>query len=152
MKFRKAQKDDVPFIVQMIANDKLGSLREDYKEPLPEKYYHAFENIDKDKNQELMVVLNDEDEIIGTLQLSFIQYLTYQGGIRAQIEAVRIREDQRGKGIGEKLFKWAINRAKERGAHLLQLTTDKKRHEALKFYKKLGFVGSHEGMKLHFGN
>jgi len=152
MKFRKAEKEDVPFIVQMIANDKLGSLREDYKEPLPEKYYQAFENIDEDKNQELTVVLNDGDEIIGTLQLSFIQYLTYQGGIRAQIEAVRIREDQRGKGIGEKLFKWAINRAKERGAHLLQLTTDKKRPEALKFYEKLGFVGSHEGMKLHFGN
>ena len=151
MKFRKAERQDVPFIVQMIANDKLGSLREDYREPLPEKYYQAFENIDDDKNQELMVVVNEEDEIIGTLQLSFIQYLTYQGGIRAQIEAVRVREDQRGKGIGEKLFKWAINRAEERGAHLLQLTTDKKRSEALKFYEKLGFVASHEGMKLHFG-
>jgi len=148
--FRKATKDDVPFIVNMIANDKLGSLREDYQKPLPEKYYQAFTNIDKDPNQELIVIKDESDEIVGTLQLSFIQYLTYQGGIRAQIEAVRIREDLRGKGLGEKLFNWAINRAKERGAHLLQLTTDKKRPEAIKFYEKLGFIHSHEGMKLHF--
>ncbi len=148
--FRKAKKDDIPFIVNMIANDKLGSLREDYQEPLPEKYYQAFSNIDKDPNQELIVIENEHNEIIGTLQLSFIQYLTYQGGIRAQIEAVRIIEDLRGKGLGEKLFKWAINRAQERGAHLLQLTTDKKRPEALNFYEKLGFIPSHEGMKLHF--
>ncbi|MCF6347967.1 MAG: GNAT family N-acetyltransferase [Flavobacteriaceae bacterium] len=148
--FRKATKDDVRFIVKMIANDELGSLREEYKEPLPEKYYQAFTNIDKDLNQELIVIEDESKEIVGTLQLSFIQYLTYQGGIRAQIEGVRIREDIRGKGLGEKLFNWAINRAKERGAHLLQLTTDKKRPEAIKFYEKLGFISSHEGMKLHF--
>jgi GNAT superfamily N-acetyltransferase len=81
--------------------------------------------------------------------LQSISYLTYQGGIRAQIEAVRIHEDYRGKGIGQKLFEWAISRAKEKGAHLVQLTTDKKRAEALVFYEKLGFKASHEGMKLH---
>ncbi len=150
MNFRKATKEDVFEIVQMIANDKLGKLREDFKDPLPEKYYQAFEQINNDPNQELMVIENEEQAIIGTLQLSFIQYLTYQGGIRAQIEAVRIRDDQRGKGIGEKLFLWAIEGAKERGAHLLQLTSDKKRPDAIRFYEKLGFKASHEGMKLHF--
>lgn len=150
MKFRKATKEDVPFIVQMIADDELGKLRENYQDPLPEVYYQAFANIDQDPNQELMVVENQEGEIIGTLQLSFIQYLTYQGGIRAQIEAVRIRSDQRGQGIGETLFKWAINRAKEKGAHLLQLTSDKKRPDAIRFYEQLGFKATHEGMKLHF--
>ena len=150
MKFRKATKEDVPFIVQMIADDELGKLRENYQDPLPEVYYQAFANIDQDPNQELMVVENEEGEIIGTLQLSFIQYLTYQGGIRAQIEAVRIRSDQRGQGIGETLFKWAINRAKEKGAHLLQLTSDKKRPDAIRFYEQLGFKATHEGMKLHF--
>lgn len=149
MKFRKANREDVYDIVKMIANDKLGQLREDFKNPLPEVYYKAFENINNDKNQELIVLEND-GEIIGTMQLSFIQYLTYQGGIRAQIEAVRIREDQRGKGIGEKMFVWAIERAKERNAHLIQLTTDKKRPDALRFYQKLGFEATHEGMKLHF--
>ncbi|QCX40726.1 GNAT family N-acetyltransferase [Aureibaculum algae] len=149
MNFRKATKNDVPFIVKMIASDTLGKLREDYKEPLPEKYFNAFKAINEDPNQELIVVETDTTEIIGTLQMSFIQYLTYQGGVRAQIEAVRIREDYRGKGIGKLVFEWAIERAKQRNAHLLQLTTDKKRPDAIKFYKKLGFINSHEGMKFH---
>ncbi|MBC9794499.1 GNAT family N-acetyltransferase [Sinomicrobium sp. FJxs] len=150
MNFRKATEKDLPFIVQMLADDKLGQARENYRQPLPEEYLAAFGNIDKDPNQELIVVENGSGEIIGTLQLSFIQYLTYRGGIRAQIEAVRIRKDQRGKGIGQQMFAWAIKRAKERNAHVLQLTTDKKRPEAIGFYEKLGFRATHEGMKLHF--
>lgn len=149
MNFRKANCEDIPFIVKMLADDKLGKKRERFSDPLPNTYYSAFEKIQKDENQELIVIDDGENGIIGTLQLSFIQYLTYQGGIRAQIEAVRIREDQRGKGIGETVFRWAINRSKERGAHVLQLTTDKKRPEAVHFYEKLGFIASHEGMKLH---
>lgn len=149
MIFRSATKQDIPFIIAMLADDELGSKREDFREPLPSSYLEAFDKIASDSNQELIVVEKDE-EIIGTLQLSFIQYLTYQGGIRSQIEAVRIRKDMRGEGLGEKMFLWAISRAKERGAHLLQLTTDKQRPEALKFYEKLGFRASHEGMKLHF--
>ena len=128
----------------------LGKARENYQIPLPVDYLNAFEKINSDENQELIVVENEDLEIIGTLQLSFIQYLTYRGGIRAQIEAVRIRNDKRGLGIGKIMFEWAINRAKERKAHLLQLTTDKKRPKAIKFYEKLGFKQSHEGMKMHF--
>ncbi len=150
MILRKATKKDVPFIVQLIADDVLGKQRENYQEPLPESYLKAFDNIDTDPNQELIVVENDNEEIIGTLQLSFIQYLTYQGGIRAQIEAVRIHKDYRGKGLGKQLFEWAIKKAKQRNAHVLQLTTDKERPEALAFYNSLGFVDSHDGMKLHF--
>lgn len=150
MKFRKATFDDVPRIVEMIADDELGKTREDFRDPLPDAYIKAFENINSDPNQELMVLENEHGEIIGTLQLSFIQYLTYRGGIRAQIEAVRIRKNQRGKGIGKRMFEWAINRARERKAHLLQLTTDKKRPGAIKFYEDLGFKATHEGMKLHF--
>lgn len=149
LNFRKATKTDVHYIVEMLADDELGMKREDFKTPLPPAYLRAFEVIDQDSNQELIVV-EESQEIIGTLQLSFIQYLTYQGGIRAQIEAVRIRQDHRGKGLGEKFFQWAIQRAKERQAHVLQLTTDKQRPDALRFYEKLGFKASHEGMKLHF--
>ncbi|MDT0607163.1 GNAT family N-acetyltransferase [Croceitalea rosinachiae] len=149
MIIRPAKKEDVASIVKIIANDKLGSKREDYKIPLPYTYCKAFENISNDPNQELIVIESKDGNIIGTLQLSFIQYLTYQGGIRAQIEAVRVHEDCRGKGIGQKLFEWAISRAKEKGAHVVQLTTDKKRPDALAFYEKLGFAASHEGMKLH---
>lgn len=150
LRFRKAERKDVSPIVKMLASDILGKLREEYQEPLPDSYYSAFESIDRDTNQELMVVEDKNHEVIGTLQLSFIPYLTYRGGVRAQIEAVRIRADQRGTGIGSRLFEWAIARAQERGAHVLQLTTDKKRPEAFHFYEKLGFVASHEGMKLHF--
>ena len=150
MNFRTATRNDITKIVEMIADDELGKTRENYKIPLPTEYLNAFENIDTDKNQELIVVENENSEIIGTLQLSFIQYLTYRGGIRAQIEAVRIRKDQRGLGIGKIMFDWAIIRAKERNAHLLQLTTDKKRSKAIKFYEDLGFKATHEGTKMHF--
>ncbi|WP_299107146.1 GNAT family N-acetyltransferase [uncultured Tenacibaculum sp.] len=148
--FRNATKNDLETIVAMIADDELGAKRENYQLPLPKAYINAFEQIVSDKNQELIVVENEQKEVIGTLQLSFLQYLTYQGGIRAQIEAVRIRKDQRGKGIGKTMFVWAIERAKEKGAHLIQLTSDKQRPKAIEFYKNLGFKASHEGMKLHF--
>jgi len=150
MKFRKATVTDVSAIVGMIADDELGKTRENFRDPLPTEYLKAFENINANQNQELIVVENENAEIVGTLQLSFIQYLTYRGGIRAQIEAVRIRKDQRGLGIGKTVFEWAIDRAKKRNAHLLQLTTDKKRPQAIKFYEDLGFNASHEGMKIHF--
>jgi GNAT superfamily N-acetyltransferase len=152
--FRKAKKEDVSKIVEMIADDELGKQRENFQIPLPQEYLKAFEEINADKNQELIVVedegIDKKSEIIGTLQLSFIQYLTYRGGIRAQIEAVRIRKDKRGLGIGKTMFEWAINRAKQRNAHVLQLTTDKKRPQAIKFYEDLGFKSTHEGMKMHF--
>ena len=149
MIFRKATEKDVTAIVEMLADDALGKTRENYQDPLSKEYLNAFSNINSDPNQELIVVENEYKEIIGTMQLTFIQYLTYRGGIRAQIEAVRIKKDQRGKGIGKTMFEWVINRAKERKAHVLQPTTDKQRPEAIKFYEDLGFTSTHEGMKMH---
>ena len=146
MTFRKANKTDVPQIVKMLADDPLGALREDLSHL--SVYEKAFDRIDQDPAQELIVVENEDHQIIGTFQLTFIPYLTHKGSIRAQIESVRVREDQRGKGVGEKMFQWAIQRAKEKGANLLQLTSDKKRPDALRFYERLGFVASHEGFKL----
>ena len=147
--FRKAKGGDILNIVKMLADDELGSKREDYKVPLPKIYYDAFQNIFQDKNQELIILENFNREIIGTLQLTFIQYLTYRGGLRAQIEAVRIHKKFRGMGFGKKIFKWAIKRSKAKGAHLVQLTTDQKRPDAIEFYKALGFKDSHMGMKLN---
>lgn len=149
MTIRPAERTDVFFIVKMLADDELGQKREQFEDPLPDVYYQAFAVIDQDPHQELMVV-EEKEEVIGVFQLTFIPYLTYQGGVRAQIEGVRIRKDQRGRGLGQTMFEWAIARAKEKGAHLLQLTTDKKRPDALRFYEKLGFKATHEGMKLHF--
>lgn len=150
MTIRKATSADLSAIVALLANDPLGQKREDFRDPLPDSYIKAFQVIAADPHQELMVMEGPDGQVIGTLQLSFIQYLTYRGGVRAQIEAVRIHSDFRGQGLGEQFFEWAIDRARERGAHLVQLTTDKKRPDALRFYEKLGFTASHEGMKLHF--
>ncbi|MBK6267343.1 GNAT family N-acetyltransferase [Marivirga sp. S37H4] len=149
MIFRKAKQEDLPAIVQLLANDPLGSTREDFTIPVSEKYQEAFRNINNDPHQELIVAeAKTEAEIVGTLQLSFIQYLTYQGGIRAQIEAVRVSERYRGNKVGQQMINWTIDRAKARKAHLIQLTTDKMRPDALRFYERLGFKASHEGMKM----
>lgn len=151
MIFRRATKKDIPYIVKMMENDKLGKLRENFQKPLPETYYAAFEVINKDPNQELMVLEKENNpEIIGTFQLTYIPYLSYQGKLRAQIENVFVREDLRGQGVGKKMFEWVIERSKERNAHLLQLTSDKLRPSTIKFYEDLGFIASHKGMKLHF--
>lgn len=149
LQYRLATEADLAHIVGMLADDPLGQRREAFQLPLPATYLAAFERIRTDPQQELTVVTQD-GVIVGTFQLSFIQYLTYQGGVRAQIEAVRVRAGYRGQGIGTAIFRYAIERATRRGAHLLQLTTDKQRPDARRFYESLGFVASHEGMKLAF--
>lgn len=131
----------------MLADDSLGRKRERYEHPLPASYKLAFEAISSDPNNELVVACIN-DEIMGVIQITFTPYLTHQGGWRASLEGVRISSSYRGKGIGTKLIKWAINRAEERGCHLVQLTTDKERPDALKFYESLGFHNTHEGLKL----
>ncbi|WP_338875776.1 GNAT family N-acetyltransferase [Spirosoma sp. SC4-14] len=146
--FRLATANDLVEIVQMLADDPLGSMREKLELPLPEAYIKAFERIIKDSNQELTLAeLNGKP--VGTFQLTFIQYLTHQGGLRAQIEAVRVHSTHRGKGIGTAMFTYAIERAREQGCYMLQLTTDKQRPKAVHFYESLGFVATHEGMKLN---
>lgn len=149
LKFRRAEAHDLPEIIRLLSDDALGQHREDFQLPLPQAYIKAFQKIDADPSQELIAVTNGAGDLVGTMQLSYIQYLTYQGGVRAQIEAVRIRREDRGKGFGKLMFEWAIKRSKQKGAHVVQLTTDKKRPEALKFYESLGFMPTHEGMKLH---
>jgi GNAT superfamily N-acetyltransferase len=148
--FDKASINDLHAIVEMIADDPLGEKREDYTTPLSKPYLDAFEQINSDSNQELMVVRDQSARIVGTFQMTFIRYLTYQGGIRAQVEGVRVHKDHRGRGIGRLIFTWAIQRAEKKGAHLLQLTTDKQRPEAIRFYESIGFKATHEGMKMHF--
>jgi len=149
LKFKLAESSNLESIVRLLADDPLGEKREEFKTPLSNAYLTAFDNILNDRNQELMIVTLG-DEVIGTFQLSFIQYLTYQGGIRAQLEGVRVSENHRDKGIGAEILEFCIARSKQKKAHLLQLTTDKERPEAIRFYESFGFVASHEGMKLHF--
>lgn len=145
--FREATIQDLDRIVYMLSDDILGSKRERYKHPLPKSYIKAFQSINSDPNNELIVACYGE-EIVGVQQITFTPFITHKGGWRATIEGVRTTSLERGKGVGTMLIRWAIQRAKERGCHMVQLTTDKKRPEALDFYEKLGFKASHEGLKL----
>jgi GNAT superfamily N-acetyltransferase len=146
--FRQATSGDLPDIVRMLADDAIGTKRESYGTPLPASYYAAFEAISADSNNELVVACL-AGRVVGVLQITFIPYLTYRGSWRAQIEGVRVDASMRSHGVGRKLLEWAIQRAGQRGCRLVQLTSDKTRTDAIRFYESLGFVASHEGLKLH---
>ena len=145
--FRVATHTDVPSIVRLLADDELGSLREKYENPIPESYYSAYELVDKDPNHELIVAELDA-KVIGTLHLMFLPSLSFQGGLRAQVESVRVDTHHQNQGIGSQMMKWAIQRAKARKAHIVQLMTHQSRADAHRFYERLGFKGTHLGMKL----
>lgn len=145
--FRRAEQADLPAIIHMLADDELGVQREHDEQPLPESYFTAFEEINQDENHELIVAeLNSE--VIGTLHLIFLPSLSYQGGLRSQVESVRIDRRFQNKGIGSHMMKYAFQRAQERGAHIMQLTTHNTRTNAHRFYERLGFKSTHAGMKL----
>jgi GNAT superfamily N-acetyltransferase len=147
IKFRLATEQDLVKVVEMLADDELGREREHFIQPLPESYIKAFHAITSDPNNELVVAYQG-NEVIGVQQITFTPYITHQGGWRATIEGVRTTSSVRGKGVGTELIKWAIQRATERGCHLIQLTTDKQRVDALRFYERLGFKSTHEGLKM----
>ena len=142
--FRRATAADVPAIVALLADDVLGAAREKPGDPA---YDAAFAAIAADANQFLAVVEID-GRVAGCLQLSFIPGLSHRGMWRGQIESVRIAAEARGGGLGRRMFEWAIGQCRDRGCGIVQLTTDKARGDARRFYESLGFVASHEGMKL----
>jgi len=147
LRYRRATAADVGAIVDMLADDVLGSSRESTSPAGIERYHQAFAEIDADRNQFLCVV-EDGQQIVGTLQLTFIPGLARNGAKRGQIEAVRIASDRRGENIGQAMFAWAIDECRARGCSLVQLTTDKARPDAHRFYERLGFEPTHIGYKL----
>lgn len=147
VQFRLAITEDLGALVQMLASDELGAEREDTSVPLNQAYVEAFASIESDANNEL-VVADFAGKPVGVLQLTFIPYLTYIGSWRCLIEGVRIHAHHRAAGLGQKLIEYAIARARERQCNLVQLTSDKLRADAIRFYNSLGFVASHEGFKL----
>jgi GNAT superfamily N-acetyltransferase len=144
---RLSRRDDVPAIVALLADDPLGATRETNPDPLPAAYWQAFDDIAA-QNGNFVFVAERGGAIIGCLQLTIIPGLSRRGMKRALIEAVRVGAGSRGLGVGERLVRHAINKAREAGCGLVQLTTDKSRVDAHRFYERLGFVASHLGMKL----
>ncbi|MEU2064612.1 GNAT family N-acetyltransferase [Streptomyces sp. NPDC013455] len=145
LEIRPALADDLPAIVALLADDPLGAQRESPDDLAP--YRTALERLTADPNQHLVVAVR-EGRVIGTLQLTIIPGLSHKGSTRALIEAVRIHADQRGSGLGSTLIEWAIDTSRRLGCRMVQLTSDKSRTDAHRFYERLGFHASHEGFKL----
>ena len=146
VKFRQAILQDLNKIVNLLADDELGTVREDTSVPLNQAYFSAFDAIKKDPNNQLIVAVS-ADKIAGILQLTFIPNLSYKGRWRAHIEAVRIHKNFRSLGLGQQIIQHAVDLARKKNCHLVQLTSNKSREKAIDFYRKLGFVDSHEGFK-----
>jgi ribosomal protein S18 acetylase RimI-like enzyme len=147
LRFRTATRDDLPTMVGLIADDQLGQARDDASLPLDQRYLDAFAAIERDPNQ-ILAVVEQAGAIIGCLQITFIPGISRRGSWRGQIESVRVARSKRSGGIGTAMFDWAIDECRRRGCSLVQLYTDKSRKDAHRFYERLGFKASHEGMKL----
>jgi GNAT superfamily N-acetyltransferase len=143
--FREAVRTDLPAIIALLADDVLGRAR-DLTE-VDDAYEKAFADITADPRNQL-VVADDAGMLVGCMQLTYIPGLGRHGAERSLIESVRVRSDRRGQGLGRLMMEWAVDQARQRGCALVQLTTDKTRADAHRFYRNLGFVASHEGMKL----
>jgi GNAT superfamily N-acetyltransferase len=145
LEIRAAAADDVPAIVAMLADDPLGAQRESPDDLTP--YLAALERLSTDPNQHLVVAVR-EGRVVGTLQLTIIPGLSRRGATRSIVEGVRIHADERGSGLGTQLIEWAIEESRNEGCQLVQLTSDKTRADAHRFYERLGFTASHTGFKL----
>ena len=145
---RRAVAADLPAVVGLLAADQRGATRDGVRDAQDlAAYERAFRAIDRDPAH-LLIVADADGDIVATLQLSFIPGLARRGTLRAQIEAVRVSASSRSRGLGAAMMTWAITESRRRGCGLVQLTTDKARRDAHRFYERLGFTASHEGMKL----
>ena len=147
IEIRRAERSDLPAIIALLADDVLGANRETIGDPPADAYLVAFREIENDPNQFLALMV-DGDDVVGTLQLSFIRGLAREGAKRGFIEAVRIASGRRGERLGKQLIEWAIAECRRRGCFLVQLTSDRARLDAHRFYERLGFEPTHIGYKL----
>jgi GNAT superfamily N-acetyltransferase len=145
---RSVRADDLPALVRLLDDDPISAGREQTSEPLPPSYADALAAIDADPRNELFVVTEPDGRIVATLQLTYIPGISRNGSQRALVEAVHVASALTGQGIGTELMKWAIDRARARGCRMVQLTSNKSRADAHRFYEALGFVRTHEGFKL----
>lgn len=144
---REAVRADVAAIVRLLAGDKLGGDPEIVSDPPPAAYYAAFDKIAAEPRNLLMVAQNADGAVVGTMQLTFIPGLSNRGAERAIVEAVRVDAALRNQGHGQAMLQWATDEARRRGARTLELTSNRTREAAHRFYERLGFAKSHVGMK-----
>src|ERR1700730_309509 len=147
---RRARRDDVGFIVRMLADDPLGSARERIEAPLPQSYFRAFEALDRDPNIQLVVAEDGDGAVVGCLQLCILPGFSSHGASRGLIEDLPPARPCRSRGIGEQMVQWAIAEARAKGCKLVELLTHHTRVDAQRFYVRLGFQPSHVGMTLRF--
>jgi ribosomal protein S18 acetylase RimI-like enzyme len=147
---RTAVDADLPQLVALLADDVLGQGREKLSDPLPPSYVAAFDAIRADPNNEIVVACIG-GKIVACLQLTYTPSLSFQGSMRATVESVRTASELRGRGIGAALMRNAIERARAQGCAIVQLSTNRTRADAKRFYERLGFTATHEGMKLMLG-
>ena len=144
----RARRGDVAAVVALLRDDELATAREAPADADLAPYLEAFDEVDGDPRQLLVVVRRSDGGVVGTLQLTFLRTLSRRGGLRMQVEAVRVAAPERGTGLGRALMDWAVETGRARGAVLAQLTTDRRRADAHRFYERLGWVDTHKGMKL----
>ncbi|WP_437799233.1 N-acetyltransferase family protein [Sorangium sp. So ce693] len=145
---RRATEADLPVIVHLFSIPDEGNAKTDHPgPPLDPRYGEALAAIAEDPNNALLVA-EVEGRVAGAFHLTIIQYVANRGARVAQIENVIVDPGLRGRGIGEAMMRWAIDEARRRGCFRVQLTSNKARLRAHRFYERLGFVASHEGMKL----
>ena len=145
--FRDAVLADLPAIVTLLAEDTLGEKREDPSVPLDPAYEQAFRTIAANPDQR-QIVAEQGGKVIGTMQLTFIPGVAFRGAWRGQIEAVRVAGALRGQGVGGQMIDWAVGQCRARGCRMVQLTSEKSRTAAHRFYERLGWTRSHEGFKI----
>lgn len=146
--YRKAVEADLPFIVKVLTDDAVRATDDRPDEPFHPRYVAALRELEADPNQMMMLAMLG-DETVGTIQLTFIPGISGLGTKRCLVEAVHISPAHRSKGLGTELIQWAIEQARQRGCGMVQLTSNKKRFDAHRFYERLGFLKSHEGFKYY---
>jgi len=146
--YRNATPADLPFIIALIVEDSVVSTGDDPADAAHPDYVNALAEITNDPNEE-MIIVEEDAAPVGCFQLSYLPGLMRRGMKRGQIEVVHVAETHRNRGIGGDMMRWAIERCRENGCSMVQLTSNKKRLDAHRFYERLGFLKSHEGFKYY---
>jgi GNAT superfamily N-acetyltransferase len=146
LRIREARAGDLEAIVRLHEEDSLGQHRDCWTLETRPAYEAAFAEIAASPGNTLYVA-EEGGIVVGTFQLTFIPNLTGRGALRVKVESVKVAAARRSQGIGARMMAFAEEEARRRGARLLELTSNKARTDAHRFYERAGYVRTHEGFK-----